>query len=203
MGRFLPLDQVPHCKTLFSIKTTLISIGSHSYNEKNFRTKINASTSVYWRFDVPAVLFDGNKYSADFDAILTTTKDVIVVQNTLYSRLLRKLGAKLDPKRKQYVVECGQNYDIKLLIGGAEIPIQFGAYTERTQGNECRLKVEGSLRNQLILGAPFFTNNGICLDYDNNSIDFYDSTLHDELELVSGISENNGTFKSVVVENLK
>ncbi|CAD5218005.1 unnamed protein product [Bursaphelenchus xylophilus] len=159
--------------------STTVRIGDYIYNKTSFKTKVPAIKPEFpfeglWIAPVDGVSIDGVNFNDSYGAILATTVDVIGLPGGPYEHLLKKLKPKYDQDLREWVVDCALNIDIKLAIGKSEIVIEFGAYTDKLTETKCRLKLDVSQWNRLLLGAPFFTNNGICLNYESDEIHFYE-----------------------------
>uniref|UniRef100_A0A1I7SRH5 Peptidase A1 domain-containing protein n=1 Tax=Bursaphelenchus xylophilus TaxID=6326 RepID=A0A1I7SRH5_BURXY len=166
-------------RPLFLHNSTTVRIGDYIYNKTSFKTKVPAIKPEFpfeglWIAPVDGVSIDGVNFNDSYGAILATTVDVIGLPGGPYEHLLKKLKPKYDQDLREWVVDCALNIDIKLAIGKSEIVIEFGAYTDKLTETKCRLKLDVSQWNRLLLGAPFFTNNGICLNYESDEIHFYE-----------------------------
>ncbi|CAD5217887.1 unnamed protein product [Bursaphelenchus xylophilus] len=189
-----------------SKKYTTIASGGYVYHD-NFRTKVSSlpSSDGLWKFNVNKISIGKSTFSTVYPATLSTTYNGLTLPEPIFQRLIRLLNAQFDRERGRYLVFCNLNRDILISVNSNVIPIQYDAYTETIyKSNWCGLKVRSTKERKIVLGAPFYTNNGICLDFQNETIHFYDASPRERINnyVITGNFRKNGITKTVFEERI-
>ncbi|CAD5217999.1 unnamed protein product [Bursaphelenchus xylophilus] len=181
-------------------KITTVTVGSFSPNlgAKSLYARVPVVPHPeYYNINVSAVSIGNYNVKTTFLATFTSTFDGITVPESLFFQIVKALDAHFHNGFNEWVVSCGKNLPLKLQIANSNIEVRFDAYTKAFGRRICFLKLRKTNEKTLVLGLPFYVNNGVCFDQEKNEVHVYDATLNEDDRVYSG--KNNFNFNGGIV----
>ncbi|CAD5218001.1 unnamed protein product [Bursaphelenchus xylophilus] len=182
---------------------TSIGLGDFNYDPKRLRTKVRSlpHPNGLWGLSVARITIGNVVNIRNYKAVITTTLDGITLPFAVFQQAIRTLGAKYSRENRHYTVDCNRNIPIILEINGVKITIRFDAIIAQLD-KVCVLKLRSvASADKVVLGLPFFINNGIGLDYESGEIHLYDSTYDEDSVAINGVVQTaNGARQFITTE---
>ncbi|CAD5222552.1 unnamed protein product [Bursaphelenchus xylophilus] len=154
-----------------------VSVGDESYGKgSEFITKFDAESNDqgHWQVPVTSIKIARYVYQAHFPGILSTTTDKIGVPAPVFNGLVRAMNATFDREVNSYVLQCIDEFPdpLRINVNFKELEIRFDSYTKRVV-DKCVLNMIPLKERVVILGAPFFNEHVICLDFINETVTLF------------------------------
>ncbi|CAD5233922.1 unnamed protein product [Bursaphelenchus xylophilus] len=148
------------------------------YQKKDLRGILNAKDNAegLWELNVNKFSFQSYQRERDTTAIFTTTFDGIKLPKAHFTYIVKNTEAK-QREDGRYEVRCPTEASplpsIKLGFEDLTVEIKDVSYAQKV-GDVCILKLEAIDEDLFILGSPFYIDTGVCLNYNNGTVAFFD-----------------------------
>ncbi|CAD5214205.1 unnamed protein product [Bursaphelenchus okinawaensis] len=162
-----------------------VALGQTIYPEKDFVASAHAYTydehddlkeDGIWRIQTDTISIGNYTKKRETDTVFTSTKDGLVFHFYDLYPIMRSLKAVQNTTDKEWYTDCSNDIPLSIGINRKLIKIRFDAFTEQVGDGKCRIKIKSHVDDYIIIGLPFFVNNGVCLNYKINRFYVYDIT---------------------------
>ncbi|CAD5214247.1 unnamed protein product [Bursaphelenchus xylophilus] len=154
-----------------------VSLGPPVYNKAEVITSfksLNDEKDKRGLWQVPLDLISIGRYRVRLTvpAVLSTTLDQIAVPREIFFAINEAINATHDEDTRRYHVDCRRKIPVNLGINGKLLKVPFEEWTVPYKGR-CYTKIGMTLIPEYVLGNSFFSSNGVCLDFEEETITIF------------------------------